>query len=206
MKRLTNFTFSLLSVLTALILINCSSNQPKFGQRSRVDDSGKQPSWVKDAKDSWEKGDRIYFRSFITDQTDLSMGMEASKAKGIKDVAEKVNMQISTELGFNEEGNSSRQGTIGKYLKSAMASETNQLNLGGFQAEESFWERYSVAKPEGVEYVYDIYRSFSITKSDYAQAKADLLNKGKHLAQNALDHKAEADLDRLMKKNSAATN
>lgn len=191
----------LILILAALFFIGCGSNPPAIGERNKIDVSGSQPNWVKKMQDSWEDKENMYFRVMLTDQADLSMGMEALKAKGIREVAEKVSMRISTDLGYTERGSSSAGGTASRFLNAATAAQTNQLELSGFKTEESYWERYAVNTHNGISYVYDIYRNFSIKKSDYVQAKAMVLAKAQELANREQEKKAEEGSSTILERN-----
>lgn len=192
----------LLLLIISILYIGCGSNPQAVGRRIKIDDSGAQPSWVKKMQDSWEDKDNMYFRVMLTDQGDLSMGMEALKAKGIREIAEKVSMKISTDLGYTERGSSSQAGAASRFLNAAMAAQTEQLELSGFKTEESYWERFSVNTHEGVTYVYDIYRDFSIKKSDYIAAKAGIVERARGLASAAQDRKAEEAVDAILERNT----
>lgn len=133
---------------------------------------------------------------------ELPMGMEASKAKGIKDVAEQISLKISTDLAFSEVGNSGAQGYASRYLVSAVTAQTDQLKMSGFETDESYWERYAVAKAGGMTHVYDIYRSFTLRKSDYEEAKAGVLDKGKQEALRDNDQPAVDAINKLIERNS----
>lgn len=202
MKTLKSIFFHLTLALTTLVILNCGSSRPEIGERSKIGDSGKQPAWVRDSKDGWEKDNQILFRSLMLDQSDLSMGMEATKAKSIKEIAEKVSLKISSDLAFAEEGNSGKNGYASKYLISAVVAQTEQLKLSGFEPDETYWERYAVAKPEGMDYVYDIYRTFKLNKAAYQDAKDGVLSKGRALAQSAQDAKAVEEINTLIERNS----
>jgi hypothetical protein len=116
-----------------------------------------------------------------------------------------VSLRITSELAFAEEGNGGPSASAGRYLRSAIAAQTDRLQVQGYRQEESYWERIQVGRVGGVEYVYDIYRSFSLGKGEYAEAKDNVLFAGRDLARNAKDLKAEKAIERLMERNSETT-
>lgn len=188
------------------LLVGCSS-APMVGERRLDVTSNSKPSWVNSKYDMWDdekifgKDPNLHFKVLVPGQYDLNMGMEVAKAMVVKEISEKIYMRISTELGVSMVGNSSRENASGKYIKSAVAGEAVQVELMGFGAVETYWERYVEYKYGGVTYNYDIYRKFVLSKDDYAQAKQRILDGAMLLAREEKDRKAEVELTKLFEKN-----
>lgn len=189
------------------ILVGCSS-APMVGERRLENTSSSKPSWVNSKYDTWDddkligKDPNLHFKVLVPGQYDLNMGMEVAKALVVKEVAEKIYMRISTELGVSMVGNSSRENAAGKYIKSAVAGEAVKVELMGFGSAETYWERYVEYKYGGVTYNYDVYRRFVLSKEDYAQAKQRVLDGAMLLARDEKDRKAEVELAKLFEKNA----
>ena len=191
----------------SLVLLNCAS-APKVGERVLKDVSTSKPSWVNGKDDSWDdekllgKDPNLHFKILVLNQYDLNMGLEVAKALAVKEISERIYMKVSTELGVSMLGNSSRENASGKYLKSAVASESERVEIMGLSSAQTYWERYVETKYGGVTYNYDIYRKFDISKDDYNMAKQRILDKALGLAQSVNDKKAEVELNKLFEKNS----
>ncbi len=189
-----------LAIVSAL-LVGCATTQ-QVGERKMLDKSNSKPSWVNSGEDTWEKKDELFFKVTVPQQYDLNMGTEMAKALAVKEVTEQIYMRVSTQLGMSMLGNASKNNNAGKYLKTAVAAEGEQVEVSGLISQETYWERYQENGYSGVAYSYDVYRKFKISKNEYNMAKERILNKALMLAQAANDKKAEVELQKLFDKNS----
>lgn len=158
------------ATIALITILGCSATT-EMGKIKVVEESGGREGWVKSDKDYFEKDERMYFRSLITDRQDLAYAKREAKGEAVKNITEKISIKVRTEFESAVRGTNVDPEGLSRFTADAVAWVSENLYIQGISPTKSYWQRVEKRTPEGYKYFYNVYVLCEIPIVDYEKAR-----------------------------------
>lgn len=176
-----------ISILVSLatLILGCAASKPPIGTETLVETRGEKPKWVKSDETYFIKKDRINFRVFTTDESDLSFGLsQGLQGKVIEFLIPAIQMRIGMEFDEAVKGTKYSKDTIGQ-VRQMVTNAIGEAKIRDVLRSAEYWEKWSRNEPGNrISYFYNIYALYSIAQDEYYSAKNQSYNKAVQSANN----------------------
>jgi hypothetical protein len=175
-----------------------------WGQRDLLEQSGDKPAWVSSAKESFTEtrdGRKlIFYRADLTKVRDLALAKRQARFELVKKIASEVSEEVETAYAgatVTSSNQLDRSFDAGGSIRDAVAA-VSSVRLADLRVEESYWERRLYNTDLGTQEAYQVSVLGSVPEDELKRLKIEAFEKGKEVAHQRNDRKAEQQIDDML--------